>query len=98
MSEPTYNAVLNFTPPITVSSFMPESPGNVAVCLSGGGSRGMVAGMGQLLALETLCNGNASLLSQTKMLAAVSGGSWVAVPFAFLTSGGSIRRADMEFL
>jgi len=86
MSETTYNANLNF-PPVEISSFIPtETPGNVAVCLSGGGSRAMVAGMGQLLALETVLNNGASLLSQTKMLVSVSGSSWVAVPFTFLPS------------
>ena len=82
----TYNADLILTPPLTVGSFInTETPGNVAVCLSGGGSRAMTAGMGQLLALETLQVGNASLLSQTKMISSVSGGSWVSVPFSFLT-------------
>ena len=87
MSE-TYNANLNLTPPLSVSSFIStETPGNVAVCLSGGGSRAMVAGMGQLLALETVLKNNASLLSQTRMLVSVSGSSWMAVPFAYLPSG-----------
>ena len=84
----TYNADLILTPPLTVGSFIStETPGNVAVCLSGGGSRAMTSGMGQLLALETLQVGNASLLSQTKMISSVSGGSWVSVPFTYLTSG-----------
>jgi hypothetical protein len=30
---------------------LPETPGNVGICLSGGGSRAMTAGMGQLRAL-----------------------------------------------
>ena len=90
MSETTYNANLIFTPPVAVNSFIStEKPGNVAVCLSGGGSRAMVSGMGQLLALETLVHAGASLLSQTKMLSTVSGGSWVGVPFTFLTPGTS---------
>lgn len=91
----TFNADLILTPPLTVGSFInTQTPGNVAVCLSGGGSRAMTAGMGQLLALETLQAGNASLLSQTKMISSVSGGSWVAVPFTFLTSSTS----DSAFL
>jgi hypothetical protein len=86
----TYNADLILTPSLKVGSFInTETPGNVAVCLSGGGSRAMTAGMGQLLALETLQAANASLLSQTKMISSVSGGSWVAVPFTFLTSSTS---------
>lgn len=84
----TYNADLIPLPSLAVSSFISANkPGNVAVCLSGGGSRAMTAGMGQLLALETLQVGNASLLSQTKMISSVSGGSWVSVPFSFLTPG-----------
>lgn len=96
----TYTADIILTPPppppsLAVSSFIPAvKPGNVAVCLSGGGSRAMTAGMGQLLALENLLSGNASLLSQTKMLSTVSGGSWLGVPFTFLTSG----TTDTAFL
>ena len=91
----TYNADLTLTPPLSVGLFInTETPGNVAVCLSGGGSRAMTSGMGQLLALETLQAGNASLLSQTKMISSVSGGSWVSVPFTFLTPGTS----DTAFL
>jgi hypothetical protein len=84
----TYTAGITLTPPLTVGSFINSAtPGDVAVCLSGGGSRAMTAGMGQLLALETLLSGKASLLSQTKLLSTVSGGSWVGVPFTFLTPG-----------
>lgn len=61
-----------------------ESPGNVGVCLSGGGSRAMVAGMGQLRGLAHLRAGGKSLLSQVKALSAVSGGAWLAVPYTFL--------------
>jgi hypothetical protein len=62
-----------------------ETPGNVAVCLSGGGSRALSAGMGALQALEhvTLADGT-SLLSRVKALSTVSGGSWLGVPFTFL--------------
>jgi hypothetical protein len=60
-------------------------PGNAAVCLSGGGSRALSAGMGQLNALQTLqLTPNATLLSQVKALSTVSGGSWVGVPFVYL--------------
>jgi hypothetical protein len=87
-SADTYTADFVLTPPLAVRSFIPTAkPGDVAVCLSGGGSRAMTAGMGQLLALETLLGGTTSLLSQTKMLSTVSGGSWVGVPFTFLPSG-----------
>jgi hypothetical protein len=92
----TYTADIILTPPpLAVRSFIPTvTPGDVAVCLCGGGSRAMTAGMGQLLALETVLGGTASLLSQTKMLSTVSGGSWVGVPFTFLTPGTS----DTAFL
>src|SRR6266478_2709483 len=71
-SVSTYTADIILTPPLAVNSFVPAvTPGNVAVCLSGGGSRAMTAGMGQLLALENVLSGNASLLSQTKMLSTV---------------------------
>jgi|ERR1700681_505772 len=64
-----------------------ETPGNVAVCLSGGGSRALSAGMGALQALEhvTLPDGT-SLLSRVKALSTVSGGSWLGVPFTFLNA------------
>ena len=54
--------------PLTVSQFIASpKPGNVAVCLSGGGSRALSAGMGQLNALQTLqLTPNATLLSQVK--------------------------------
>jgi len=59
-----------------------NTPGNVGVCLSGGGSRALTSGMGQLRALEFLktSDGN-SLLSQTKALSTVSGGSWLGITF-----------------
>ena len=94
-----FKASLIPTPPLAVSSFMPRgtaTPGDVAVCLCGGGSRAMVAGMGQLLALQalTLGAGGPSLLSQTKVLSTVSGGSWVGVPFTYLPKATS----DTSFL
>jgi predicted acylesterase/phospholipase RssA len=74
------------TQPLTASNFIPgQKPGNVAVCLSGGGSRALTAGMGQLNALQTVQYApNMSLLSQAKALSTVSGGSWLGVPFAYL--------------
>lgn len=75
--------------PFKVTDFVdfpaPTTPGNVGICLSGGGSRAMVAGMGQLQALKKLSNEQGSLLGQTKALSTVSGGSWVGVPFTYLT-------------
>jgi hypothetical protein len=56
----------------------------------------MTAGMGQLLALESIVLGpdGQSLLSQTKALSTVSGGSWVGTPFTYLPPGTS----DTDFL
>jgi hypothetical protein len=72
------------------------TPGNVGVCLSGGASRALSAGMGQLRALKHLTTGNGlTLLEQTKALSAVSGGSWVGVPFSYL---GDSAVTDDDFL
>ncbi|HTG35080.1 MAG TPA: hypothetical protein VLB76_19360 [Thermoanaerobaculia bacterium] len=82
---------------LTVGQFVPElaqTPGNVGICLSGGGSRALSAGMGQLRALSYLQLDGQSLLSQTKAISTVSGGSWLGVTFEFLTSGTS----DSAFL
>ena len=66
----------------------PATPGNVGVCLSGGGSRALTAGMGQLRALTKLVAANGqSLLAQVKALSTVSGGSWIGVPFIYLPPG-----------
>lgn len=61
-----------------------DTPGNVAVCLSGGGSRAMSAGMGQLRGLKKLTLNGKSLLEQTKAVSTVSGGSWLGVTFEYL--------------
>lgn len=82
---------------LTVGRFVPElaqTPGNVGICLSGGGSRALSAGMGQLRALSYLQLDGQSLLSQTKAISTVSGGSWLGVTFEFLTAGTS----DSAFL
>lgn len=80
-----------FIPPYRVDSFFPNrsTPGNVGLCLSGGGSRALVAGMGQLRALAYLESNGASLLSQIKATSTVSGGSWVGATYHFLTSATS---------
>jgi hypothetical protein len=74
------------SPPLTVSQFIAaQTPGNVAVCLSGGGSRALSAGMGQLNGLATVqLTPDVTLFSQVKALSTVSGGSWVGVPFVYL--------------
>ena len=69
--------------------------GGVGICLSGGGSRAMGAGMGQLQALEMLTtDAGDSLLSQVVAMSTVSGGGWVGIPFTYLPSGFS----DAQFL
>lgn len=76
--------------PLTVDRFVGSgkiTPGNVGVCLSGGGSRAMTAGMGQLAALDSL-----GLLSQVKAISTVSGGSWLGVSWCFLKPG--VTNAD----
>ena len=78
------------TGPISVRQFYlapPATSGNVGVCLSGGGSRAMTAGMGQLRALNKLTANERPLLPQVKALSTVSGGSWLGVPFIYLPPG-----------
>ena len=80
------------TGPLSVKQFYtmpPATPGNVGVCLSGGGSRALTAGMGQLRALKKLTANGQSLLAQAKALSTVSGGSWLGVPFIYLPPGSS---------
>lgn len=85
--------ILETTRPWTVERLTGERvPGNVGVCLCGGGSRAMVAGMGQLRGLAALQVGGRSALSRVKALSAVSGGAWVAVPYTYLR--GSVRDED----
>ncbi len=84
--------------PWKIGQFIPRppesTPGNVGIAISGGGSRSMVAGMGQLRALKALCNAQGTLLGQTKAISAVSGGSWLSVPFTYLSAAVS----DKAFL
>ena len=81
---------------LTVGQFvsLPNTPGNVGICLSGGGSRALTAAMGQLRALASAQLNGRSLLSQTKAISTVSGGSWLGMTFEFLTAGTS----DSAFL
>ncbi|NIA70872.1 hypothetical protein HBA54_19925 [Pelagibius litoralis] len=96
-----YNATTSntVTKGLTVERFVGSSrstPGNVGLCLCGGGSRALSAGMGQLRALNhlTLKKGWPSLLSQVKAVSTVSGGSWLGVSFEYL--GG--KTSDTNFL
>jgi hypothetical protein len=79
------------TEPLSVRQFLsrPASlSGNVGVSLSGGGSRALTAGMGQLRALRKLTLHGQSLLAQVKALSVVSGGAWLGVPYVYLQPGG----------
>lgn len=82
---------------LTVDQFVDLSPtpGNVAVCLCGGGSRALTAGTGQLRALKHLTTADgSSLISQAKVISTVSGGSWLGVTYVYLTPDTS----DDDFL
>lgn len=74
------------------------TPGNVAIALSGGGSRAMCAAVGQLRGLgnaylaESEARGK-SLLSNVKMTSVVSGASWAVVPFNYMKN-----YSDDEYL
>lgn len=75
---------------LSTAKFVPRrTPGNVAVCLSGGGSRSLAAGIGQLQALEALKANGSSLLSQVRVISTVSGGGWVGIPFIYLAANNS---------
>lgn len=98
-----YNASLYFTKDQehTVSSLISQphpTPGNVGVCLSGGGSRALTCGMGQLRALKHLQQNGTSLLNQIKALSTVSGGSWVGAPFLYLHDATSDTDYLNEFV
>ncbi|MFL5282936.1 MAG: hypothetical protein ACJ8AW_18575, partial [Rhodopila sp.] len=75
------------TGPLSVRQFLrdPASlPASVGVSLSGGGSRALTAGMGQLRALRKLTVNGQSLLAQVRALSVVSGGAWLGVPYVYL--------------
>lgn len=95
-------AQLTRTPPLSVRAALqsvgapdPETPGNVGLCISGGGSRSMIAGMGQLRALAAVNLNGQSLLTQLRALGTVSGGSWVGMTYAYLENE---RVSDSTFL
>jgi hypothetical protein len=71
-----------------------QTPGNVGICLSGGGSRAFSAGIGQLQALQAVQSNGSSLLNQTRALSTVSGGGWIGIPFVFLPA----HISDSDFL
>ncbi|NNE25977.1 MAG: hypothetical protein HKN09_03975 [Saprospiraceae bacterium] len=80
---PTVNNQLSF----------PESELNIpktGICLSGGGTRAMVCGVGQLKGLYDL-----GIIDSVGYLSCVSGGSWASVPFTYYRSGA---KNDEELL
>ena len=83
---------------IEISNIIPnrKTPGNVAVCFSGGGSRAMIASVGQMRALKEIVDPKSreNILSQTKLLSSVSGGSWTSLVFSYLKKD----VVDDEFL
>lgn len=56
-----------------------DFPGNVGICLSGGGSVSMMACLGQLRYLTEM-----GYISKAKAVSTVSGGSWATTPFTYL--------------
>ena len=90
MTTPALTATVTTTPPLTIDQlYTPAStPGNVGLCLSGGGTRACCAGMGQLRALASIQANGKSLLSQIKALSTVSGGSWLGVPYQYMPASG----------
>lgn len=87
MSNSSFTASLSPGTELSIDAFTGSphpTPGNVGLCLCGGGSRALSAGMGQLRALRHLCTSDGtSLLSQTKAISTVSGGSWLGITFEY---------------
>lgn len=95
MTTPSLNASVVATPPLSVGQlYTPAStPGNVGLCLSGGGTRACNAGMGQLRALASIQANGSSLLSQIRAISSVSGGSWLSVPYQYMPASGATDAA-----
>jgi hypothetical protein len=97
-----FQATKYYTPPLSITNLLEgagvtpsATPGNVAICLSGGGSRALTAGMGQLRGLAQLSLNGASLLSQAKAISTVSGGSWLGMAYSYLNNS---LVSDADFL
>lgn len=62
----------------------PTSSTKNGLCLSGGGSRALSAGLGQLIGLKSLCNGEGrTLLDSVDYISSVSGGTWLTSLYSF---------------
>ncbi|MFK5949408.1 MAG: hypothetical protein QM500_11650 [Methylococcales bacterium] len=64
--------------------FTAPHSGKVGLCLSGGGSRALSAGLGQLIGLKSISTGEEkSLLDAVDYISSVSGGTWLTSIFCY---------------
>ncbi|PTN11142.1 hypothetical protein [Nitrosomonas aestuarii] len=62
----------------------PNKKTKTGLCLSGGGSRALSAGLGQLIGLKSLSNNNGgTVLDSINYISSVSGGTWLTSIFSF---------------
>ena len=62
----------------------PSGSSKNGLCLSGGGSRALSAGLGQLIGLKSLANNDGgTLLDSVDYISSVSGGTWLTSIFTF---------------
>ena len=65
----------------------PTTNTKIGLCLSGGGSRALSAGLGQLIGLKNISNGSGgTLLDSVDYISSVSGGTWLTSIFSFSTN------------
>eukprot|EP00294_Goniomonas_avonlea_P013281 CAMPEP_0114562162 /NCGR_PEP_ID=MMETSP0114-20121206/12378_1 /TAXON_ID=31324 /ORGANISM="Goniomonas sp, Strain m" /LENGTH=641 /DNA_ID=CAMNT_0001747821 /DNA_START=72 /DNA_END=1997 /DNA_ORIENTATION=+ len=89
-SSPGKNGGVGGATGLRVDQFQQRNtPGNVGVAFSGGGSEALSLTMGRLRALRYL-----GLLDQVKAISSVSGGTWATVPYTYLPDSIS----DDDFL
>ena len=70
-----------------------QSKADVGIAFTGGGSRAMIAALGQLAALQEL-----GLLKDIRYITGVSGGSWATSLFSYYTPSEDGARNDAELL
>lgn len=68
---------------------------DVGIALSGGGSRAASAALGELRALHVAIAGQPPFIGRVKYVSSVSGGTWFAVPYTFLSDP---KLTDADFL
>ncbi len=61
----------------------PTNESNNGLCLSGGGSRALSAGLGQLIGLKSINHSGGSLLDSIDCISSVSGGTWLTSIYSF---------------